>query len=447
MTEAAFSTRFEPSQLTKKGRKAQNKKGDKLTPAVGQFASFPVPLHLGGDRCSHGCEYCFSVLAKPERWLDMGAVMRLIEQCGDRGTLEAYLLRSGYPVLMSNVTDPFAKNMWQKTLQILAAMKEKNIPSYFQTKGGWGIDEALKLVKPSVWYISISMLRDSIREQVEPYAPSIPSRFALIEKLVAQGHSVGVGVNPCEIEWIGEDYLDLLCQLKRLGVKAVFLQSLHFNSNQTRNITPKGRQALGKDVMHRAFHLTKNPTNWNFLQKVKQAAKDIGLPVHTLGQPERTAAFDHFYIHYPKLFAFNQEWVNHCAKKKRSGDRLYFREYADFMCSRLPSGIWQTGHYLCNSSFELCGQYGRESPDGKWNHNKTYRDVLQLAWNDPRFSISPGNIACFAYGVSARTGNYLADGEPVMIPEAPEAFKRGGSAVMVYCGEKGSDSEDIVVDD
>src|SRR6266571_9390 len=75
-------------------------------------------------------------------------------------------------------------------IPIMEMMTNMGIPIMIQTRGGRGIDDVLSFLPKSMWYISIPILDDDIRKQVEPAAPSIESRFQLIDKLKAAGHEV-----------------------------------------------------------------------------------------------------------------------------------------------------------------------------------------------------------------------------------------------------------------
>ena len=146
--------------------------------------------------------------------------MRLLSDYQNRNTLEATLLKQCYPVLLSNRVDPFANSNWFQSLPVIEAMTDLGIPIAFQTKGGKGIDDVLDMVSPSAWYVSIAMLDDSIRQRIEPGAPTIESRFELLEKLVDRGHVPTVGLNPWVPEWCPlSDVEKILERLQGIGVK------------------------------------------------------------------------------------------------------------------------------------------------------------------------------------------------------------------------------------
>lgn len=147
-----------------------------IQPFYGEFLVQPFPLDLALNYCSHKCAYCFANLNKPGRKADLHGIVRQIDRMHDHENLTARLLREGYPVVMSNKVDPFAASNYKLTLPLLKLFKAKGIPVAFQTKGGKGIEDALKLVAPSYWYVSIAFQDDAIRRKIEPGAPSIDER-------------------------------------------------------------------------------------------------------------------------------------------------------------------------------------------------------------------------------------------------------------------------------
>jgi DNA repair photolyase len=199
-----------------------------ITPFYGEFLISPVPLELSLNACSHGCYFCFSLLNQHDRHVSVTPIMNLLKNYMTRHSLEASLLRAGYPVLISNRVDPFANSNYQMSVPILRTMTELGIPIAFQTRGGRGIDEALEFLQPSVWYISINTQTDTFRKQLEPGAPDMDSRFRLMETLRAKGHSVVLGLNPVVEEWL-PDPEQVIERAKNSGAQGAWVETLHFN--------------------------------------------------------------------------------------------------------------------------------------------------------------------------------------------------------------------------
>src|SRR5690349_9361171 len=161
-----------------------------IYPYVGDFLISPVPLQLSFNWCSHACSYCFANLNSPGRSFDLKEFQTQLKNIYTNNSLTSTLLREKYPVLISNLVDPFATSNYGVAVPVMEMMTNMEIPIMIQTRGGRGVDDVLSFLPKSMWYISIPMLKDDIRKQVEPAAPSIESRLQLIDKLKAAGHEV-----------------------------------------------------------------------------------------------------------------------------------------------------------------------------------------------------------------------------------------------------------------
>jgi hypothetical protein len=115
----------------------------------GEFLISPIPLELSLNYCSHKCAYCFANLNDPERSVNVGAVARFLQDLPQRNTLQALLMKAGYPTLISNRVDPFAVTNYRIALPLMETMTGMGIPLAIQTKGGKGIPEALAFLPPS----------------------------------------------------------------------------------------------------------------------------------------------------------------------------------------------------------------------------------------------------------------------------------------------------------
>jgi DNA repair photolyase len=201
---------------------------DTIKPYYGEFFVSCVPLEMGGNFCSHNCSYCFANLNNRERQLDVPKTISLIKSRHDRQALEAQLLRLGYPVLISNKVDPFSKSNYRDMLPIMELLTQEGIGIAIQTRGGYGIDEVLKFLPPSVWYLSITHDQEETRQLIERQAPDIESRFELIKKLKQYGHRVVVGANPLNPDWIRSPEV-FFKRLADWGVEGVWTEFLHLS--------------------------------------------------------------------------------------------------------------------------------------------------------------------------------------------------------------------------
>lgn len=373
--------------------------GDTFTTFYGEFLVSPIGLELSLNYCSHSCAYCFANLnsqsrhdrqGSPLRYADVKGTMNLLKDYQNRDSLEAYWLKEGYPVLISNKVDPFANSNYRTSLPIMEMMTELDIPIALQTKGGRGVDEALEFLKPAVWYISIEFNDDALSRQVNPAAPSIESRYELISKVIAKGHQVVVGVNPLASEWAPEP-AKIFQRCKDLGVWGVWLSLLHFNRDQA---AIARKQGIIPEAMLERYKKSKkhNPETLEFFIKTRQSAREHGLEVYTGFQSTYSRYWDVYKKIYPKLLPTLQDWVNHCWESGWDKNRLItFQEFADFFEPQLPKGRLALGHYIGSINRQVTQE--AES----WTNWMTFRQLLHWAWREPRLSFNPVNSPGFAY--------------------------------------------------
>lgn len=372
-----------------------------IEPFWGELATAPIPLHLAMNYCSHSCAFCFANANYPGRKLNVKSVMNLLAGLQDRNTLTANLLRNKYPVLISNVSDGFSGSNFTQTLPILETLTALDIPVQFQTRGGRGVNEALDIVKSSVWYISINTATEDLRKRLEPAAPSIAARFELIETLVSRGHRVVLGLNPCVPEWM-PDPEPILSRAFAAGAFGVWIARLHLNKNQVANMDDKGRDAIGPELIMRAQKRKLPDEDRAVIFQAYEVCIDLGMPFFSFGQPFRSDFFAPYHETYPgKTFPTLQDWINHLWDEPDSEDRVItFDEFADFFCSRMPAGVLPIDSYL--------GALGSVDLYRKMRipTQMTYRQLLSIMWRTPKTQQCPAKFPSFAYaGYASRDGD------------------------------------------
>lgn len=108
----------------------------------GEYLVSPVPLHFGMNHCSHACWYCFANLNRAGRRMendDLARISRWYAK-GD-GPLLFWFLKNGYPMLVSNDTDPFCRSNADSFRALFEASQELGFRMTYQTKCG---DEELE---------------------------------------------------------------------------------------------------------------------------------------------------------------------------------------------------------------------------------------------------------------------------------------------------------------
>jgi len=371
----------------------------------GEFLINPVPLEMSLiEPCDYGCSYCFAVLGDRHQAAKSGksvhangtkAAMRLIADFQNRKTLEARLLQEGYPVLLSNRTDPLGRANRTATLPMLEVMAEMEIPVAIQTKGFAKPDDletVLEILQPSVWYISIAFWDDDARKRVEPGAPSIGDRLALISTLREAGHEVIVGFNPCVPEFL-PDPEPLLKELKARGVWGVWLERLHLNHWQEKQLTDREKASLGQDLITRAKKQATPAADFDHLMKARAIAQDVGLEIYTMGQNNRSDFWQPYRRLYPKTFPTIQDYINACYDLEiNDGDLLSFETLTAMCSDLLPSGVLQVGHYIGSTAHQICREMG-----SAWSNQMTYEQLLRMCWSDPRIKMGVANNLPFSY--------------------------------------------------
>jgi DNA repair photolyase len=313
-----------------------------ITPFYGEFLQSPIALELDLNWCTHACAYCFANLNKPDRTANLTGITNLLRDFRSRETLEAQFLQQGYPILFSNKVDPFAASNHKQALVILRLLRDLGIPVALQTKGARNkdalatFDESLELIAiPSAWYISISTLDEEIAKRLEPGAPTIAARFAMIERLVKLGHKVTVGLNPIVPEWC-PDVPAMLQRIADSGALGVWIESLHLSSGQTRNLSARDAQNLTQPLIKRASARLGTALDLNYCVQALDLARASTLHPYCANWPHPTRYFDHMAECYPRLMPTGSGFLNWCHENKRPGDPITFAEFWRYCEPMLP---------------------------------------------------------------------------------------------------------------
>jgi DNA repair photolyase len=362
-----------------------------IDPYWGELFISPIPLEMSLNYCSHKCAYCFANLNDPKRTANMPAIMRLIQQHQDRKTFTARLLQDKYPVLISNRVDPFAHSNWRQSLPIIEALTALDIPVTLQTRGGVSdaISQALQIMQPSCWYVSITQADDDDRKRIEPGAPTIESRFALIAQLREHGHRVVVGLNPLVPEWI-PDPEPMLDRLAHLGVEGIWIERLHLNYRQIRAMTQRERDGIGAEIIRRAQKRKTDPLDFDHVMATRELAKAHGMSVYSVGQYEPSDFWKPYEETYNKLFPTMQGFVNYCDAQDWENRLITFQDFWDYFKPHFPEGMYPIDSYV-----------GAVGHNVWWTHHvppqMTFRQLLALFYQESRLRQCPSRTLCFGY--------------------------------------------------
>ncbi len=297
--------------------------GDGIRPYAGEFLTHPAGLELSMNWCGHACPYCFSNAMKPNRRADLAQITGLIANFRTRRSREALLLQAGVPLLVSNHVDPFAGTNATQFEPIWELLVAQGIPITWQTRGAHKpqrafLDRVIRETPPSVWYISIPMLDDAIRQRVEPRAPSIDSRLALIDDLIAAGHTVTVGINPLCAEWLPQ-FEPLIDRLAAAGVWGVWAEVLYLGKHFKGNISAPDLQRIGDEILADCGGKGR-PVDRAHAIALRSYAASVGLQVFSTTLEDPSGYFDAYRKLYPRVMPYWHQVINAADASLEPGD-------------------------------------------------------------------------------------------------------------------------------
>ena len=371
-----------------------------IEPYWGEFLISPIPLELSLNYCSHKCAYCFANLNDPKRHGDIKKIMRFLADFHNRETLSAKLMQDGYPICISNRSDPFAYSNAKQIMPILETLAAIDHPVTFQTKGGAGIERAIELFPTAVWYISVSFASDDLRRKIEPGAPSIASRFELMNKVRTAGGRIILGLNPVVPEWLSNDEIELILDMaKANGAEGVWIEELHLNAKQIKAMSKSERESIGKDILTRSKKRRRDDLDSDAFFYARDTALAYGFEIFSNGQPNRSDIWDIYRDVYAKTFPTNQDFVNHCLDNGLHGGMLAFPHWYDVV-GDLPGGKYRMNKYIGSSARSIFEEY-------KIPSKLTYTELLAVIWATKRAKQSPVRMPAFSYASVWAENGYL----------------------------------------
>jgi hypothetical protein len=377
--------------------------GDGIRAYAGEFLISPAGLELSMNWCGHACTYCFANLFKPDRRADIRGIVGLLSEYRQRKSREARLLQAGVPMLISNHVDPFAGTNAAQLEPIWELCVELGVSLTWQTRGAHKpqrafLDRVIRETPTSVWYVSIPMVDDTIRQRVEPQAPSLDSRFALIDDLIAAGHTVTVGINPISAAWL-PDFHPLIDRLAAAGVWGVWVEPIYFSKSFKGNLRPDQLAALDPAFIA-ACGEKGRPEDRAHAAAAMAYAASIGLQVFSTSHEKPTQFFDPWHTIYPRVMPYKHQVINAADALLDQGDDnsvvvLTLDEALDAM-EQLPKIDYaeplrhkRAKHYRALTESSPGGPLPKQDAAGFW----------QIVWNDELFAKSLGllNYSCFAF--------------------------------------------------
>ena len=402
-----------------------------ITPFNGEMFKNPIPLELTLGVCNHGCSYCFAN-AKPSvdysSRKEVEATLNWLATYHEKHSLEAQLLQLGYPVVVSNRSDPFSRSGEHDLLPVMEVMRDMNIPMMVQTKGGRKALDFAKTLKPSLWYVSISFDQDheKLCRAIEPGAPSPSERLAMVHQLRKLGHRVVVGWNPCVEEWVTSP-TDFARTLKAAGAEGVWIQPMHFSRLRAGMITEKQMESLGRELVEASIPSIKGRfiAHSNFDHIAREACKAEGLSVFSDLYGEYTDFWKPARELYPKTFPCMQDFINILHEENHEDNiPVTAGEFTQFFNDRLPilkPGA-RCGHTLASQSWTIAKIPG-------YSNHMTLQEVVHFAMRNKKAHFHPMRNTAFSYAADFDECGKVLNG----------VCDKEGSPVFAWCPARAKD--------
>lgn len=365
-----------------------------IDPFYGEFLLHPSPLECSGNTCSHNCCYCFSNIRRSCRYSNIKQTLTQLKNFQSSNTYKNTLIREKYSICLSNRTDPFSKTNYIETLSMLEYLKNLENGIFFQTKGGYGIDEAFDILKDKkniLFYVTITSKNNDILKVIEPNAPSYEEKIELIKKAKNNGYNVIVAFNPVVKNWLPEkDFYDIVSDVNKIGVKNFIFQKLYLSKNDIKGFTEDRKKRFEDEILIDA--VKKTSENQYYLQSLVVELIKRGNNAVAFGMPFKTDLFKDIRSTLGKCFPSNYDVINYCFDNKVK--QITFNDYKKVLN--------ENQNDLFNKEFKGLSTYIYRIARQVWKGNdkiqsaRTINDVLNAYWNYKQISGSLQNNKLFS---------------------------------------------------
>jgi hypothetical protein len=227
-------------------------------------------------------------------------------------------------------------------------------------------------------------------------------RYELLEALIAKGHTVIVGCNPCEPDWL-LDPIPFFDRLKEIGVFGTWMENLHINTKQKQVMPERDRKRLGEDLISDCLKKKhSDPYRKEFVEMCREYSRSIGLENYSIANGRYSNFFDAYKM-YPKLFPVVQQFINRCATLNR--EFFTQREWVEFFTPLLPTFVTSQNYHYIDSNVRMCPE---KALGFKVPKNPTFETILKCSLKSHNVPFHPVNKAAFSYAVDSN-GNHLLD--------------------------------------
>lgn len=352
---------------------------------IGGYLFHPAALDYSGPTCTNGCVYCFANINKDTRKASLANAINCFYK-KDATTYRDLLFKLGYPICVSNRSDPFSRNNFRETAQLFGCLAEFKNGIFVQTKCGPGMDEAIAALKGKknvVWYITVTTMRDSLAKQIEPFAPPSSERLAWAKKLHDMGYLVVVAINPCSDIWMTRDDLAALMQhLRSIGLNHVILEMLDLKAKRIQKLSETTKANIGSAAIESCI----SGRCRIYVRECMDGIRQKGFSLAKKGMPYRSDFFNDLKRALGITMPVLQDFINYCFNRYPNGGPITFEEFASVITDdRIFAMTVRQNNirdYLLRAGFL------------SWKDNQqvhTHKDLLRVVWNDHRNNLSIHN--------------------------------------------------------
>lgn len=376
-----------------------------IRPYTGEYLVSPVPVHLGLNYCSHNCFYCYANLNNPDRRADYNKVINVANAVANNKpmkNLSVRYLQAGYPIMVSNDSDPFAKSNFEQFASIFDVFTDIGTRFVFQTRGGNKAKNVLSRSKPTCVYISFTSDDNNIISRAEVGAPDFDQRKDLALFAKQYGHHVIIGINPYVADW-WRDIDGFVTWLKDNGFGHVWLGEMHINHMQKPKIKSRPAKEFA-NIIEMACKKKKDQADYEYLlEQLKQADINVYDAISSTKGDFWQPYFDLNFPFFPTLDSFFTELRWHGRTVAFNFD--FFDEYAnvfpDWEGSEFSGYLASIGRSLRNIGYPSSANNFKQVHETLWRiadfPTRLRHDDLFLATDDGSLVIDEQGRSILVY--------------------------------------------------
>jgi len=360
---------------------------------TGELMIHPAPIEISGNTCSYDCAYCFANIRNNKREVKMRSIVSQLLNHKKRNTILSNLITAGFPICLSNNTDPFAQNNISDSKVLIEILSNMDNGLFIQTKTTENKDELIEVLellknkKNVVWYVSLTTTNDKLSKKIEKGAPLPSTRIKNIELIRSYGFKVVCAVNPCVESWwdiksIGE----IIIKMQALGVTDWVLQPIHISKREMKIMKDWRLKSLGEKILYeddkefpQLFQMILQAKGHNTINMwIDYSNKHSSRVDEALG-----GSFPTYYLFLERM----KDKYGYKNVEITWDEFFNCFEYKDFYDKELR-GYQQ---YI----FKLSRKVWLEKRE--YQKIKTFKEVLRCIWNEKGISLSPQNRDSFEF--------------------------------------------------